>query len=121
MEKIGIENLKNVVTFSVNLGVEISKKLSDGKITFWEGLSLIPELKDLPGIISKASDIKAEFMGLDDSERDELLAFVKSEFDLTNNDAEVIIERSIETVTNIAMLVRDIQTIGTGGGLPIPG
>lgn len=107
--KLGIENLKLVVRFAIDLGMEIDKKLEDGKITIWEGLGLIPELKALPNIIAHSEDIRNEFLDLDDSEKTELVGFVKDNFDIENDKVESIIEKSIDMITALSLLIFEIK------------
>ena len=102
---LGIENLKLVAKFGITLGQDAARILADGKVTAIEGLSLLPDLMGISGILSAKDDIAAEFKDLDTAERAELNAYIASEFDLANDVLEAKIEKSIAAAISILDLV----------------
>ena len=102
---LGIDNLKMVVKFGVQLGQDVAKIFADGKVTTIEGLSLLPDLMGIQGIIQAKSDIAAEFKDLSTDERAELNAYIQEEFDLDDDVLEAKIEKSIAAALSILDLI----------------
>lgn len=106
---IGIENLKTVAKFGIDLGENISAALADSKITLSEAVSLLPTVMSLPGIIEKKADIVAEFKDLDSAERSELNAYIAAEFDIADDELENKIEKGLSAVVAVLDLVSAFQ------------
>ena len=111
MEKLGIENLKEVALFGINLAESVDKKLEDGKIGVFEGLDLLKDLKKLPKLIKAAPNAVDELKDLDADERKELVELVQKELDLRNDKVEQMVEKGIAAMANIAGLVDDFQSL----------
>lgn len=109
MENLGIDNLKVVALFGINLAESLDKKLEDGKIGVFEGLDLLKDLKKVPKLIVSAPKALGELQDLDDVERKELVQLVQDELDLRNDKVEEMVEKGIAAMANIAGLVEDFQ------------
>ena len=117
----GIEKLKNALAFAINLGEALDKRLEDGKLSFVEGITLIPSLKDLPEVISSSKDIWKEFLDLDSTEKDELISFIETELDLENDKVEDFIQTSLKFVSELSVFVGTVRAMtndSVGGGGP---
>ena len=102
----GIEKLKEACLLVINLAEGFESKLEDGKLTVWEALGIAGKnAKDVLNVIRNAKGIKAEFLDLDDQEKEELIAYIKSELDLENDKLEEIVEKSIEWIDATANLI----------------
>lgn len=75
-EKIGVENLKEAILFACELGSNLHRANRDGKVTFWEALKFIPDMRNLPSIIQNAKSIKAEVKDLSEAEMIEIEAYI---------------------------------------------
>lgn len=108
---LGINNLKKAVVSAVNLGEKIEKNLlDDGKISLTEALGIgATSFTDIIGIIRSGKEIKAEFIDLDEDEKEELVDLVTEELDLENDKIEEVIEKAIEFLSSLADLVDSIQ------------
>jgi len=101
-EKLGIEDLKDVV----KVGLDIGEALSDGV-----GIEDISALFGLPEAISGISNVPAEIADLDAEEKEELHAFVQAEFDIPNDKLEVFIEGAIKVVIEIYTLYMQFKSL----------
>jgi len=91
-EKVGIEELKDVLAF----GIDVGEALSDGI-----GIEDISALFGLPEAIAGISNVPAEIADLDEAERKELKEYVSTEFDIPDDKLEAVIEQSISVVVDL--------------------
>lgn len=96
MEKFGIENLKKVLIFGVNLGKKISDSMDDKKFSLSEILALIPDFAAIPDFIAKKDDILNEAKDLSLEEIKQLIAIVEGQ--INDNDVVGIIEDSLNFI-----------------------
>ncbi len=92
----GIENLKNVVTWTTDLVDEIFKlieKKKGKKVTGWVALKFIDNLFALFPILQNYKEIGAEWVDLDEAEKAEIKALVKNELDIKDDFSEELAER----------------------------
>lgn len=106
---IGIENLKAVAKFGIELGEKAADALADGKITASEAFGFLPTLMAIPDILSRKDAIVAEFKDLSGDERYELNAFIQAEFDIANDALENKIEKGLNAVVAVLDLVSAFQ------------
>lgn len=99
----GIKETKDVLIFSIGLGVAVDKALADGYS--WDDLfALIPSFIKLPEALDGANEILNELEDLDDQEKAELVAVVE-ELDLASDKTEEIVEQSLVAFIEIAHLI----------------
>lgn len=104
---LGIENLKLVAKAGVDLGEKLATVFEDNKITLTEAFGFLPTLMDIPDILKKKADIKAEWADLDSAERNEIKTYVAAELSLPNNPA---LERKIEKGISLILDVIDFTS-----------
>lgn len=109
---VGIDNIKVAVVAAINFGEKIEKNLSDdGKISLIEALGIgATSFPDVMKIITSGPEIKAEFLDLDEDEKQELIDLVKEELDLDNDKVENIIETAIEFLEKLADLINSFKS-----------
>ena len=107
-EKLGIEKIKNALISSITLGEKIEKNLSDdGKLSWAEALSIgVSSVGDIVKIAQSAKEIKAEFLDLDESEKQEIKEIISNELDLENDKLENIIEKAFDFLNALDSLIR---------------
>ena len=106
MEK-GIEETKQILGFSIGLGIAVDKALADGYS--WDDLfALIPSFIKLPEALKGADEILDELEDLDDQEKAELVAVVEG-LDLASDKTEEIVEQSLIAFIEIAHLIMIIR------------
>ena len=110
-EKLGIENLKVALLAAINLSEKIeSKYADDGKITLSEALSVgAGSFGDVLKVIRSGNQIKAEFIDLDEQEKQELVDLVYQELDLENDKIELIVKKAIEFLVALDELIKSIK------------
>jgi hypothetical protein len=102
----GINETKDVVLAAVALGNAVSKSLEDGKIGISDVGSFVGAVTALPAALAGIGQVKAELADLDDAEKAELLAAVKSHFDIADDKVEAIVEDSLKLVVALHGFVR---------------
>lgn len=109
MQQIGIDNLKDAVKTTVEFAEKVIECSKDGKINLFEKISLIGQGTAFVEFIGKASEVKQEFIDLDDQERAEIIELVKQEFDFEDERIELIIENSFAVALSLEALIRTIK------------
>jgi len=107
---LGIEKLKEAATEITRFGERIEDITKDGKVTIAEGFSVA--VATAPGafsLIQDAKEIKAEYLDLDDAERDELVDHVVSELDLEADNIEAIAEAGFDVLLSLDALIGTIR------------
>ena len=102
---LGVENLKKVLVATLHLANKIDEVTQDGFQPFSDLAALLPNLVDGVSVIKNAKDAWAEFKDLDEAEREEILAYVKEEFDIADDILEGVIEKALDTISAVADLV----------------
>jgi hypothetical protein len=96
-EELGIEKLKEVLAGVIDFGEALSMSLEDNKISWQESIALIVDaFSDLKPLVLNFADVKAEFLDLNETEREELVGYFEEEFNLTKESVEIKIEKGIE-------------------------
>ena len=92
MEKVGIENLKEVLSFGISFQQSLGEAMEDGKVSFIEIVGMAPDLAKAPKAIQSAKFIPGEIADLDDTEKVSLYTFIQDKFDIEDDEVEEIIE-----------------------------
>ena len=117
MGEYGIDQLKDICLTLVQLGIKLEEATAEdsakgAKIALTEGVALLVFL--IPKAISHAgnvSQIKDEFMDLDQVELDELKTFIAEKLDLQNDEVEALVEAALDWVdstNDLRLAVKDI-------------
>lgn len=106
---LGIDNLKVVAKFGIDLGEKAAAILADGKMQGAEVFELLPVLMAIPGILQKKTEIVAEFKDMTTDERTQLNSYIQEEFDIPNDQLEMKIEKGLTAVVAILDLVTAFQ------------
>jgi len=108
MEK-GIENLKKVIIWHTDLIDEIFRlvdKKKGKKVTGWVALKFIDNLFQLFPIIGNYKEIGAEWQDLDEGEKREIQALVKTELDIDDAFTEELAERLFYIIIEIGDFIQ---------------
>ena len=107
----GIEAIKSVVGFVFN-SIEKIRDIdtdNDGKVEFGEIVGAATGLAVfVPDLIRAIPHLKEEWNDLTNDEVFEVVAFIKEEFDLENDNVEETIEQVIDAVAQIGVVVKEI-------------
>jgi hypothetical protein len=111
MEKLGIQETKELIGACIGLGEGIAKAYADdGKLSTWEGIMLTPKLF---AVIKEAKDFKQilkELQDLDEDEIQELIEYVNDNFDIPQEELEQRIKAAFGiAIALIAYLIEIIN------------
>jgi hypothetical protein len=108
MEKTTKE-LGEVLKFVCALGNAIGEAAKDGEISLGDATHLIPLLYRLPAAVDGMADIAAEVKDMSQDEMDALIAMVKEELDLPQDQIEVAVEEALDIAIKLYALVAKLR------------
>ena len=105
-EKLGIEELKEVLGLGLALG-ELVEALSDG-VGISDIGKLVGVVKKAPAAVTalKSGKVLPELKDLDVAEKAELKAYAMAEFDLANDKVEAAVEAGLSVVIDLTDLLK---------------
>lgn len=109
------ENLKLVAKFGIEFGENAARVLEDGKISGTEAFSFLPILMQVPGILDKKAEIKAEWSQRTTESMAELNSWIQGELNLPNPATEAKIEKGVTAILAVLDLVDVFQKKDTDG------
>lgn len=107
---LGIENLKKLVRFPLELTKQIAESTADGW-QFTDLFQFVDELASVPGIVKSWKDIAAEIKEVDPLERQELYAFIVAEFDIPNDKVEKVVENALLNAISLIALYEEFKAL----------
>ena len=100
-----MENLKLALAFPLSLAMAYDEAKADGELTYMDlRLVLDPAMKAFPAI-QALPQAWGELKDLSTHERDELYAWVKAEFDISDDELESKVENGLALMGDIAVYV----------------
>lgn len=108
-EEFGIDAIKDVAKFCVELGENVQDKLADdGKIRFMEYVGLVVDaFPDAFRIIKNGEQLKNEWLDFSDAEKVEVNQYVKEELNLDSDVLELKIEKGFEMLMAVDSFIRE--------------
>lgn len=107
--ELGIETIKKNVGRVYEAYKDVQNALADdGKITFTEWFSLLPNLYAAYQIYNDAPEILAEWQDIDADERQQLKVWFAVEFDIENDRAERIVEKIWNIIVESSDLTKEL-------------
>jgi len=97
-----IEAVTVILTAANKVDAAIS---DDGKISLSEGIGIAMTSIGLVSVFKNIGDIAIELKGITQESLNELIAFFKEKFDLKNDEAELMVEQSLEVLLRLALVV----------------
>lgn len=111
MEKLGVENLKVLVKFVVDLGESVDKAMEDKKINIMDLPLVMPLLAQVDDVAGAAKLVMPEAKDLDAEEMKVLVAFAKDELSLKEEKVEAVIEKALEVGAKIFEIVAYVKVV----------
>lgn len=105
----GIEETKDALKFIIGFGEAIDKSLEDGKIGYADLFNFAPVMMDAGAAFSGIDQVPGELKDLSKEERDELVKFVEEEFDIDNDNLEILIEKSFKAILSLYGVVEEFK------------
>jgi len=96
-----MENLKDALLTVIETGETTVEALADGKISISEGVAITWKAIGFVKVVKNFEAIKEEYLNLDDTQKDELIAWFNNEFDIANDNAEEIVEMVFESLIKL--------------------
>lgn len=93
--------IEQVLLFGLGLFASLKMALADKKITFQEAIGLLPQVMQLPDLVSKLPAVREEWKNRTTESLAALKEFVKIHFDIDDDQLELAIEAAIGTVTDL--------------------
>lgn len=110
-QQVGIKETKEMAKFIISLGMAVDKSLEDGKIGLDDAMYFYNALLSAKDAFDKADQIPTELKDLDQAEAQELLDFVKAEFDIADDKLELTVVKALETGLKVYDLVQQIKSL----------
>lgn len=107
--EFGTDETKDVVLFGCSLANAVIAALKDGKIAITDFPDFLPPIMKIPAALSGIGKVPQELNDLSQIEKDELIQLVKDNLQVDDAKAELVIEKSINTLYSIYDLVKTVQ------------
>lgn len=102
----GTKELKELLTFVIALGESLESALADKKFEMAELALLMPALMKAGDAFTGLDKLGGEVKDLDEAEMADLVAFVKNDLDLANDNVENIIENALDLGAKVYAFVQ---------------
>lgn len=109
-ETIGIDTLKKAVHLSIAIPFQAVKTIKN-KFQIWDLVAFVDEFKELTEVIKERKQIGIELKDLSSSERIELKASIKEDFDIPNEKLETFIENALDWADSTITLYEEIKAL----------
>lgn len=100
-----MENIKKVLAFAFALGEAVDAARADGQIDYKDLPLLLDPVLKLGAAVDAAKLAAEELKNLTAEERAELDAWAQAEFDISNDELEVKIEKGLALALHVAEFV----------------
>jgi hypothetical protein len=96
-----VKETKDVLGFALTFGSAMGSALQDGKLGITDIPGFLPAVMKLPAAIEGVTKVPSELSHLDESEKEELLAYLKSEFSLPDDKIESAVLDGLKLVADL--------------------
>jgi len=103
----GIENIKVIVGFVLDLTEDVQKAMADKKFSVKDSFLFVDNIPQVPKAVRAAGKFWNEFQDLDETEEAEIVNFVTDRLNCNTAKAKSIIVQSFKTAITISELVTD--------------
>ena len=113
-EKLGIENLKKLIKFPLDLVKQAAESSQDG----WQATDIfqfVDEFNNLPGIVRNWNKAVDELKDLSAEERTSLHDYFKEQFDIPNDQLESFIENALLNAVSLIALYDQFKALPKKG------
>ena len=103
--KRGIEETKDVLDFMFSFIDAVGKAKEDGEMSWSDARHFIDPVKKLFEAVEDIEEVLPEIVALDESEYDELVAYVREKWDYDEENLDWVVDTAIEAGRGILTLV----------------
>ncbi|MDP7365845.1 MAG: hypothetical protein QGH83_01085 [Candidatus Pacebacteria bacterium] len=104
-EQRGIEEVKDILDFMFSFIEAVGKAKEDGEMSWSDARHFIDPVKKLFDAVEDIEEVLPEIEDLDESEYDELVAYVKDKWDYEEENLDWVVDTAIEAGRGILTLV----------------
>lgn len=97
-------NLKSVINWLADIGKTGDAVLADGKVTFLEGLQLLPNVMQIGSLLPKFKPAKNEWIKADAESKEEVEGYIREQFEFANEKLEAKVEAALQAVIQLGTL-----------------
>jgi hypothetical protein len=107
----GTNNLKSALKFLFDVAKSAEVKLEDGKISFPELVSLAIDSRGIIELIKNRKLLGDEITDVTSDEFDELVEWAKENFDVDNDEVEVLVDDLLDFIESGVKVFWDIKDL----------
>lgn len=100
-----MQNLKEVVTFILEIVIGVRKSTADDKWTWTDAVNFMPAAKALLPAVKDFNQIDEEWQNRTPEQTTEIVQYVKEKFDLDNKDVEAWVEDVVDVAFRLANVI----------------
>ena len=104
-EKRGIEETRDIIDFVFSFVEAVGKAKADGEMSWSDARYFIDPVKKLFEAVEDIEEVLPEIVDLDESEYDELVAYVREKWDYDEENLDWVVDTAIEAGRGILTLV----------------
>lgn len=104
VERVGIEHLKSLLGFGLDLASILAKVISSGGFGFDTWYRLSGLLTQAIAAFKNIADVVDEVKDLSEPEKLELVAMVESRLEINNPDVKIYVEKALKAVLTLVSL-----------------
>lgn len=102
----GIDSIKSVLKFFIKSAMSYQEANEDGKVTKMEWLMMAPGMvTNLISAIINVKDSITEWKDLIDAEREDLVVWMKNEYDVEDEKTERVVEKIFTAIMSIDSVI----------------
>lgn len=105
-----MKELKEAVAFGVALGNALGASMEDGDLSYRDVINLWEPMRLASDAIEGASKIMGEAQALSEEGKQELVAYIKDQFDIPDDELEVKIEAGLTICLGIMQFISMVGT-----------
>ena len=105
VEKRGIEETRDIIDFVFSFVEAVGKAKADGEMSWSDARHFIDPVKKLFEAVEDIEEVLPEIVDLDESEYDELVAYVREKWDYDEENLDWVVDTAIEAGRGILTLV----------------
>jgi len=104
-EQRGIEEVKDILDFMFSFIEAVGKAKEDGEMSWSDARHFIDPVKKLFDAVEDIEEVLPEIEDLDESEYDELVAYVKDKWDYEEENLDWVVDTAIEAGRGVLTLI----------------
>ncbi len=110
-EKMGVQDLIELLDFLIALGHAVDRSLADGKMSAEDMLHLIPVMTSAGPALGGLMNVPKEIADMSAEESEMVYKHIEQKFDIANDKVEEIVETSLAVAVSIYGLVKKIMDL----------